>query len=384
MIRVLSVFGTRPEAIKMAPLVRELEKRSDIQSSVCVTGQHRQMLDQVLQVFGLSPDYDLDIMREGQSLTALTTAVLRELEDVMTDLRPDLLLVHGDTTSCLAAALAAYYRKIPIGHVEAGLRSYDKYSPFPEEMNRQLTDRLSDLLFAPTALSREHLLREAIPVDRIFVTGNTVIDALRYTVDHTDSVPMPADLRPDQRLLLLTAHRRENLGSPLRSIYRAARRLIDAFDDLVILCPLHLNPAVRSAAQEILSGCERIRLTDPPDVLTFHHLLSRACLVLTDSGGIQEEAAALNKPVLVLRDTTERPEGLAAGVLRLVGTDEERIFLEARRLLSDPEELARMSAVENPFGDGHACERIADIIEEQFYYNRPNERFACQTTYADR
>ena len=384
MIRVLSVFGTRPEAIKMAPLVKELERRPDIRSSVCVTGQHRQMLDQVLQVFGLSPDYDLDIMREGQSLSAITNAVLRGVEEIIRIVCPDLVLVHGDTSSCLAAALAAYYHQIPIGHVEAGLRSYDKYSPFPEEMNRQLTDRLSDLLFAPTELNREQLLSEGIPERRIFVTGNTVVDALRFTVNHEDPLAMPVDLKPDQRLLLLTAHRRENLGAPLRSIYRAARRLAEAFDDLVILCPLHLNPAVQRAAREILSGCERIRLIDPPDVLTFHHLLSRACLVLTDSGGIQEEAAALNKPVLVLRDTTERPEGLAAGVLRLVGTDEESIFLEARRLLSDPEELARMSAVENPFGDGHACERIADSIEEQFYFKRPNERFACQTTYADR
>ena len=384
MIRVLSVFGTRPEAIKMAPLVKELERRPYIRSTVCVTAQHRQMLDQVLQVFGLVPDYDLDIMREGRSLSAITNAVLLGLEEIISVVCPDLVLVHGDTSSCLAAALAAYYHQIPIGHVEAGLRSYDKYSPFPEEMNRQLTDRLSDLLFAPTELNREQLLSEGISDDRIFVTGNTVVDALRFTVNHEDPIAMPVDLRPDQRLLLLTAHRRENLGNPIRSIYRAVRRLINAFDDLVILCPLHLNPAVRSAAQEILSGCERIRLTEPPDVLTFHKLLSRACLVLTDSGGIQEEAAALNRPVLVLRDTTERPEGVSAGVLRLVGTDEDRIFLEARRLLCDPEELACMSTAENPFGDGHACERIADIIEEQFFFNKAHERFDRQTTYADR
>ncbi len=384
MIRVLSVFGTRPEAIKMAPLVKELERRPDIRSTVCVTAQHRQMLDQVLQVFGLVPDYDLDIMREGQSLSAITNAVLRGAEEIIRIVCPDLVLVHGDTSSCLAAALAAYYHQIPIGHVEAGLRSYDKYSPFPEEMNRQLTDRLSDLLFAPTELNRDQLLSEGIPERRIFVTGNTVVDALRFTVNHEDPIAMPVDLWPDQRLLLLTAHRRENLGNPIRSIYRAARRLIDAFDDLVILCPLHLNPAVRSAAQEILSGCVRIRLTEPPDVLTFHKLLSRACLVLTDSGGIQEEAAALSKPVLVLRDTTERPEGVSAGVLRLVGTDEDRIFLEASRLLRNPDELAYMSAAENPFGDGHACERIADIIEAQFFFNKAHERFDRQTTYADR
>lgn len=384
MIRVLSVFGTRPEAIKMAPLVKELERRPDIRSTVCVTAQHRQMLDQVLQIFALAPDYDLDIMREGQSLSEITSAVMHGLEPVLHDRRPDLMLVHGDTTSCLAAALTAYYRKIPIGHVEAGLRSYDKYSPFPEEMNRQLTDRLSDLLFAPTELNRMQLLREGIPDDRIYVTGNTVVDALQITAGGESGSLLPTDLRPDQRLLLLTAHRRENLGEPIRNIYRAARRLTAAFEDLVILCPLHFNPAVRTAAQEILSGCERIRLIEPPDVLTFHRLLSRACLVLTDSGGIQEEAAALSKPVLVLRNTTERPEGVSAGVLRLVGTDEDRIFLEASRLLRNPDELAYMSAAENPFGDGHAGERIADIIEAQFFFNNAHERFYRQTTYADR
>lgn len=384
MIRVLSVFGTRPEAIKMAPVVKELERRTDIRSTVCVTGQHRQMLDQVLQVFGLLPDYDLDIMRDGQSLSAITNAALTGLEPVLNELRPELVLVHGDTSTCLAAALAAYYHQIPIGHVEAGLRSYDKYSPFPEEMNRQLTDRLSDLLFAPTELSRIQLLREGIPDDRIFVTGNTVVDALRFTVNQDDPLPMPVDLRPGQRLLLLTAHRRENLGEPIRRIYRAARRLSETFGDLVIVCPMHMNPAVRNAVHEILSGCERIRLLEPPDVLTFHKLLSRACLVLTDSGGIQEEAAALNKPVLVLRDTTERPEGISAGVLRLVGTDEDRIFLQASRLLRKPEELALMSAAANPFGDGHACERIADIIEEQYPFNKPHEKSDRQITYADR
>lgn len=384
MIRVLSVFGTRPEAIKMAPLLKELYRRPDIRSMVCVTGQHRQMLDQTLQVFAVKPDYDLNIMREDQSLFDVTQAVMLGLKPLLTALRPDLVLVHGDTSSCLAAALAAYYQKIPIGHVEAGLRSYDKYSPYPEEMNRQLTDRLSDLLFAPTTLNREQLLSENIPESRIFVTGNTIVDALRLTVHHEDPFTMPIDLKPEQRLLLLTAHRRENLGEPIRDIYRAARRIADAFEDLVICCPLHLNPFVRSAAHEILSGSEHIRLIEPPDVMSFHKLLSRACLVLTDSGGIQEEATALNKPVLVLRDTTERPEGVEAGILRLIGTQEERIVSETRRLLCNPDELARMSAADNPFGDGHACERIADIIEERYPFIKVHDKHDRQNTYADR
>ena len=376
MIHVLSVFGTRPEAIKMAPLIRELERRPGVRSTVCVTAQHREMLDQVLNIFGIVPDYDLNIMRPGQSLSTITTASLLGLEAVLREVRPDLLLVHGDTTTCLSGALAAYYQQIPIGHVEAGLRSDNKYSPYPEEMNRQLTDRLSDLLFAPTDHSREQLLREHIPEDRIHVTGNTVIDALRYTVSDRYSHPLLSLLRPDQRLILLTAHRRENLGEPLRSIYRAARRLAEAFPDVQILCPLHLNPAVRSAAREILSGCGRILLTEPPDVVAFHNLLSRAALILTDSGGIQEEAAALQKPVLVLRETTERPEGVAAGALRLVGVEEDRIVREASRLLGDPNELAKMSAAGNPFGDGHAGERIADIIENEFL----SDRRTCSTS----
>ena len=363
MIRVLSVFGTRPEAIKMAPLVKELEGRPGIRSIVCVTAQHRQMLDQVLTVFGISPDYDLNIMRHGQSLSAITSSALCGLEAVIVECKPDLLLVHGDTSTCLTGALAAFYCRVPIGHVEAGLRSYDKYSPFPEEMNRQLTDRLSDLLFAPTAQSRAQLLQEHIPEEKIFVTGNTVIDAIAWTSGSTISHPALSELEPEQRMILLTAHRRESLGAPLRRIYRAARRLTEAFPDVAILCPLHLNPAVQNTAREMLSDRERIRLIEPPDVLAFHTLLRRAYLVLTDSGGIQEEASALGKPVLVLRDTTERPEGLAAGGLKLVGTEEENIFQEASRLLCDRNEYTRMCAAPNPFGDGHASERIADIIE---------------------
>ncbi len=382
MIRVLSIFGTRPEAIKMAPLILELERRPEIRSTVCVTAQHRQMLDQVLALFGIVPDYDLNIMQRNQSLSEITTAALHGLESVIQELSPDLLLVHGDTSTCLSGALAAYYQQIPIGHVEAGLRSYDKYSPFPEEMNRQMTDRLSDLLFAPTELNRDQLLREGIPAERIFVTGNTVVDALRLTLKHDDSTPIPFDAKPEQRLLLLTAHRRENLGEPLRQIYRAARRLADSFDDLLILCPLHPNPAVRSAAHEILSGCGRIKLIEPPDVLHFHRLLARACLILTDSGGIQEEAVALNKPVLVLRATTERPEGVESGALRLIGTDEACVFRETSRLLRDPDELMRMSAAVNPFGDGHASERIADIIEAKLSPYKTNDKPSVQTTYA--
>ena len=363
MIRVLSVFGTRPEAIKMAPLVKELERRPEINSIVCVTAQHREMLDQVLTVFGISPDYDLNIMRQGQSLSAITSAALHGLEAVIRECKPDLLLVHGDTSTCLAGALAAYYCRVPIGHVEAGLRSYDKYSPYPEEMNRQLTDRLSDLLFAPTAQSRAHLLQEHIPGETVFVTGNTVIDAMAWTAGCDISHPALSDLTPERRLILLTAHRRENLGAPLRRIYQAARQLTDAFPDLIILCPLHLNPAVQNTARAMLGSCGRIRLIDPPDVLTFHALLRRSYLVLTDSGGVQEEAAALGKPVLVLRDTTERPEGIDAGGLKLVGTESENIFQAASRLLRDSAEYTRMCAAPNPFGDGHASKRIADIIE---------------------
>lgn len=366
MIRVLSVFGTRPEAIKMAPLLRELRQRPGVRSLVCVTAQHREMLDQVLRACDIVPDADLNLMRPGQSLSAITSAALRGIEDVIRELKPDLLLVHGDTTSCLAGALAAYYQRLPLGHVEAGLRSFDKYSPFPEEMNRQLTDRLSDLLFAPTGQSRQNLLREGIDAGRIYVTGNTVIDALHASLRADFHHPVLDGLEHGQRLVLLTAHRRENLGAPLRRIFAAAKRLAEECPEARIVCPLHRNPAVREAAREILGGSSQVLLIDPPEVTDFHNLLSRAALVLTDSGGIQEEAAALGKPVLVLRDTTERPEGLAAGSLRLVGTGEARIVSEALRLLRDREAYARMCSAPNPFGDGQASRRIADIIEAFF------------------
>ena len=362
MIRVLSIFGTRPEAIKMAPVVRELERREGIASLVCVTAQHRQMLDAALRLFGIVPDFDLNVMKSAQSLFDITASVLTGLGGVLETARPDLVLVHGDTTTTLAGALSAFYRQVPVGHVEAGLRTYDKYSPFPEEMNRQLTDRLSELCFAPTERSRGNLLREGVSPDKIFVTGNTAIDALKTTVRPDYRHPELERLGEGERLILLTAHRRENLGAPLRSIFRAVRRLAERHDDVRVICPAHLNPAVREAASELLGGCARIRLIEPLDALDFHNFLARACLVLTDSGGIQEEAPSLGKPVLVLRAVTERPEGVEAGTLRLVGTEEEAILRAAEELLEDPEAYARMSRASNPYGDGRAAERIADAI----------------------
>lgn len=362
MFRVLSVFGTRPEAIKMAPVVKALEARDGICSRVCVTGQHRQMLDRVLEVFHITPDYDLDIMRPGQSLTALTVAALEGLEGALDEEKPDLVLVHGDTSTAFAAALAAFYRRLPVGHVEAGLRSRDKYSPWPEELNRQLVDRLSDLYFAPTGTSRDNLLAEGVSAEKIFVTGNTVIDALRATVSPRYSHPELSRLERSERLVLLTAHRRENWGKPLRRIFRAVRRIACDLPAVRVICPVHPNPAVREIAVEELSGCDGIRLIEPLDVLDFHNFIARADLILTDSGGIQEEAPALGKPVLVLRDTTERPEGVLAGTLRLVGTEEERVYRETRRLLTDREAYLRMSRAVNPYGDGHAAERIADAV----------------------
>ena len=365
-MKVLSIFGTRPEAIKMAPVVKALEKREGVCSLVCVTAQHRGMLDQVLEAFSIVPEVDLNIMRPGQSLAEITTAALAGLDGALRVLRPELVLVHGDTTTAFAAALAAFYRKIPVGHVEAGLRTSEKYSPFPEEMNRRLVDRLSELYFAPTETSRDNLLREGVEGKNIFVTGNTVIDALSATVSPRWSHPELADLRSGERLILLTAHRRENWGEPLRQIFRAAARVAAEFPDLRVICPLHLNPAVRQAAREELAGHARIRLTEPLDVVDFHNLIARCFFVMTDSGGIQEEAPALGKPVLVLRDTTERPEGVLAGTLKLVGTVEEDVYREAKRLLTDREEYLRMSRAVNPYGDGHAAEKIADAIGEAF------------------
>lgn len=366
MIKVMSIFGTRPEAIKMAPLVKELERREETESIVCVTAQHRQMLDQVLDTFAITPDYDLNIMKQGQTLSDITTAALLGLEGVIKEARPDLILVHGDTTTTFAGALAAFYQQVAIGHVEAGLRTDNKYSPYPEEMNRQMVDRLTDMFFAPTALSRENLLRENVPAEKIYVTGNTAIDAMATTVRGDYTHPELDWIGENERLILLTAHRRENLGDPMRSIFRGVRRIVDEFPDVKVLYPIHLNPAVRQVAREVFEGCERIRLIEPLEVFDFHNFQNRSFIILTDSGGIQEEAPSLGKPVLVLRDTTERPEGIEAGTLKLVGTDEETIYRETRRLLTDEAEYRRMSRASNPYGDGHASQRIADAIIEKF------------------
>ena len=366
MIKVMSIFGTRPEAIKMAPLVKELERREETESIVCVTAQHRQMLDQVLDTFAITPDYDLNIMKQGQTLSDITTAALLGLEGVIKEARPDLILVHGDTTTTFAGALAAFYQQVAIGHVEAGLRTDNKYSPYPEEMNRQMVDRLTDMFFAPTALSRENLLRENVPAEKIYVTGNTAIDAMATTVREDYTHPELNWISENERLILLTAHRRENLGDPMRSIFRGVRRIVDEFPDVKVLYPIHLNPAVRQVAREVFDGCDRIRLIEPLEVFDFHNFQNRSFLILSDSGGIQEEAPSLGKPVLVLRDTTERPEGIEAGTLKLTGTDEETIYRETRRLLTDEEEYRRMSRASNPYGDGHASERIADAIIEKF------------------
>ena len=365
MIKVMTVFGTRPEAIKMAPLVKELKKREEIETIVCVSAQHRQMLDQVLETFDITPDYDLNIMKAGQTLSSITADVLMKLEEIIKECAPHIVLVHGDTTTAFASAMAAFYQQVPVGHVEAGLRTYDKYSPYPEEINRQFISLVSEMNFAPTQLSRENLLRENRNPDDIFVTGNTAIDALSTTVksDYTNEI---FEWIGDSRLVLLTAHRRENLGDPMRNMFRAIRRILDKYEDIKVVYPVHLNPRVQQVANEILGGCDRIKLIAPLDVLDFHNFMNRAYIILTDSGGIQEEAPGLGKPVIVLRDTTERPEGVAAGTLKLAGTDEEVIFNMTDELLGSREEYEKMSSVSNPYGDGHASERIVDAIIERF------------------
>ena len=366
MIKVLSIFGTRPEAIKMAPLVNELKKRPEIESRVCVTAQHREMLDQVLKVFDIHPDYDLNIMKRGQTLSDITCAVIQGMNDVLEEFKPDIVLVHGDTTTTFAGAIAAFYAQIAIGHVEAGLRTWDKYSPYPEEMNRQFVDRVADMLFAPTEVSRANLLAENIPEDKIYVTGNTAIEAMATTVLGDYTHPELEWVEPGERLILLTAHRRENLGEPMRRIFRAIRRVIDETSDVKVIYPIHMNPLVREAAAEVFTGCDRIHLIEPLEVFDFHNFQNRSYLILSDSGGIQEEAPSLGKPVLVLRDTTERPEGIAAGTLKLTGTDEETVYKETMRLLNDKDAYAAMSSACNPYGDGHASERIADAIIRKF------------------
>ncbi len=364
--KIMLVFGTRPEAIKMCPLVKEMKTRKNVETLVCVTGQHRGMLQQVLDAFGVVPDYDLAIMQERQTLFDITTRVLQGMKDVLEKERPDAVLVHGDTSTTFAAALACFYLQIPVGHVEAGLRTYNLLSPYPEEFNRQCVSILANWNFAPTPLSRENLIREGKKPESIYVTGNTVIDALKTTVRENFSHP-DLEWAGDSRLILLTAHRRENLGKPMHAMFRAIRRVVEEHEDVKALYPIHMNPVVREAADEELSGCDRIRLTEPLEVLDCHNLMARSYLILTDSGGIQEEAPSLGKPVLVMRDTTERPEGIQAGTLKLVGTDEETIYREFTRLLDDRQAYERMAHAENPYGDGHACERIADILtgEEQ-------------------
>ena len=359
--KVLSVFGTRPEAIKMAPVVKELERRNGIHSVVCVSAQHRDMLDQVLEVFGIVPDYDLNIMKPGQTLTHITAEVLKGFEDVIVREKPDLVLVHGDTTTAMAAALAAFYQQIKVGHVEAGLRTYDKYSPFPEEMNRQIIDCIADYLFAPTELSKENLTKSLNKNQKIIVTGNTAIDALKTTV-REDYENENLKWAEDSRLILVTAHRRENLGEPMKRIFKAIKRLTIDFDDVKVIYPVHLNPKVQEVAKEILGDSNKIRLIKPLDVLDFHNFMEKSYIIMSDSGGIQEEAPSLGKPVLVLRDTTERPEGVEAGTLKLVGTNEDVIYNEARSLLKDKVVYQSMAEAKNPYGDGTASKRIVDII----------------------
>ena len=360
---MMLVFGTRPEAIKMCPLVQELRTRKNIKTLCCVTGQHRQMLDQVLDAFYIAPDYDLAIMKDGQTLFDITIRVMEQLKAVLEEAKPDLVLVHGDTTTTFAAALTCFYMQIPVGHVEAGLRTYQLDSPYPEEFNRQAVGVVARYHFAPTEQAKANLLREGKKPETIFVTGNTAIDALKTTV-RADYQNPELDWAKGSRLILLTAHRRENLGEPMRAIFRAVRRIADELPDVKVLYPVHMNPTIRALAREILGGDERIRLIPPLDVLDFHNILARSDLVMTDSGGIQEEAPSLGKPVLVLRDTTERPEGVAAGTLKLVGTDEETIYREAKRLLTDEAAYYQMSVASNPYGDGQACRRIADILEK--------------------
>ncbi len=355
------VFGTRPEAIKMCPLVNELKKRDAVKTVVCVTGQHRRMLDSVLETFGVIPDYDLSVMKDRQTLFDVTVNILERIKAVLDEVKPDIVLVHGDTSTTFVTALACFYMQIPVGHVEAGLRTYDIYSPYPEEFNRRAVSIISKYNFAPTERAKNNLLKEGKDPDTIFVTGNTAIDALKTTV-RADYTHPELEWAKDSRLITLTAHRRENLGEPMRHMFRAIKRIIDETPDIKVIYPIHMNPAVRSAAKEIFGGCDRIHIIEPLEVIDFHNFLARTYLILTDSGGIQEEAPSLGKPVLVMRDTTERPEGVEAGTLRLVGTNEETIYTAFKTLLEDEEEYKKMSRTSNPYGDGHTSERIADIL----------------------
>lgn len=371
MKKIMTIFGTRPEAIKMAPLVLEMKKDEDIEPVVVVTAQHREMLDQVLTTFDITPDYDLNIMKPGQTLSEVTGRVINGLESVIKEVKPDMILVHGDTTTTFAGSLAAFYNEVDIGHVEAGLRTHNKYSPFPEEANRQMTGVLADLHFSPTEDARQNLLNEAKDDTKISVTGNTAIDALATTVDenyHSDII----EKHKDNKVILLTAHRRENIGQPMHNIFGAVRQIVDEFEDVTVVYPMHKNPKVREIAQEYLGNHERVELIEPLDVLDFHNFAARSHLILTDSGGVQEEAPSLGKPVLVLRDTTERPEGVKAGTLKLAGVEQENIYNMTKELLTDEELYNQMSQTQNPYGDGQASRRICDNIK--YYYGITKEK----------
>ena len=364
-IKVMTIFGTRPEAIKMAPLVKELESREEIESIVCVTAQHRQMLDQVLDTFKITPDYDLNIMKQGQTLVDITTRALQSLNEVIANVKPDIVLVHGDTTTTLSGSLAAFYNQVAVGHVEAGLRTYNKYSPFPEEVNRQVTGVIADMHFAPTEVSKSNLLKEGKKEETIYVTGNTAIDALKTTVKD-DYYHEIFDKIGNDKMILLTAHRRENLGEPMKNMFRAIKRITEEFDDIQVVYPVHLNPLVLEAANEVLGNNDKVHLIKPLEVLDFHNFLNKSHIIMTDSGGIQEEAPSLGKPVLVLRDTTERPEGVQAGTLKLAGTDEEVVYNLMKELLTNKDEYNRMSKSSNPYGDGNSSKYIVDAIIKKF------------------
>lgn len=371
--RVFLVFGTRPEAIKMAPLAKQLKGDNRFETKVIVTGQHREMLDQVLQTFAIIPDYDLNIMHQGQTLSEITNRVIEKLTVILQKDRPDILLVHGDTTTTFSAALSAFYQQIPIGHVEAGLRTWDKYSPFPEEMNRQLTDNLTDLYFAPTVRSKENLIKENHPKEYIYVTGNTAIDAMKKTLNDNYEVPAKVSKRR-KRLVLVTMHRRENLGEPMRSVFTAIGKIANDYTDTQFIFPMHKNPLVRETAKKILGNLENVALIEPLDVIDFHNYAKQSFLILTDSGGVQEEAPSLGVPVLVLRDQTERPEGVAAGTLRLIGTDEKTVYKNIKELFEDSAAYEKMATAKNPYGDGFASERITEAIAYYFQLaDRPEE-----------
>ncbi|MCX7695370.1 MAG: UDP-N-acetylglucosamine 2-epimerase (non-hydrolyzing) [Caloramator sp.] len=375
MLKVMTIFGTRPEAIKMAPLVKELEKRENIESIVCVTAQHRQMLDQVLDLFEIKPDYDLNIMKDRQTLTSITTGVLEGLDELFKEVKPDIVLVHGDTTTTFAGSLAAFYNKIKIGHVEAGLRTFDKYFPFPEEINRKLTGALSDIHFAPTPTSKQNLLNEGVKEESIFITGNTVIDALEETVSDEyvfeNEVLNNIDFK-NKKVIMVTAHRRENWGEPLQNICRAFKRIVENNKDVEIVYLVHLNPVVRETVYDMLDGVEGVHLLPPLDTKETHNLMNRCYMVMTDSGGLQEEAPHLGKPVLVLRDVTERPEAVKAGTVKVIGTDEENVYKEAELLIKDKNAYKTMANAVNPYGDGYASRRIVNAI--LYYFGLINER----------